>query len=200
MNKSNVITPRFLLSFNPSIIASFLFIATMLAVTGCNSVDAPPTNESDAALILTVDDVESVEAMSVIGKSGVVEYQLQVKLKPSRKRSRIKALQMLAQNLDQKSVFLVDDGSGSDTYSNDGIYSARVPANCIPVKNRSSSLVISGKELGLECKINFVGPGEKCDKWNDCPSRVERSILWGLIKYETDIVVCFCLEECTITI
>ena len=50
------------------------------------------------------------------------------------------------------------------------------------------------------CKFEFVGPGEKCGEYGTCPETAHRSFLWGLIEYDTDIVLCWCLVECDISL
>jgi len=50
------------------------------------------------------------------------------------------------------------------------------------------------------CKIEFVGPGEKCGDYGTCPETAHRSFLWGLIEYDTEIVLCWCLVECDISL
>jgi hypothetical protein len=170
----------------------------ILSSTGCDSGDVS-FDSPESVPVLSLDDIEFVNTTPAVGKNGQSEYQLEIGIRPAPWRSRIRGLHMIARAKDQEPYLLTDDGSGSDRAAKDGVYSARIPADCLPVTGDGEKRGPSRKDIDIECKIKFVGPGEVCTDWGECPSRVERSLLWGLIKYETDIVVCFCLEDCTIS-
>ncbi len=56
------------------------------------------------------------------------------------------------------------------------------------------------QEKDTSCKLEFVGPGEKCGSYGTCPETAHRSFLWGLVEYDTRIVLCWCLTECDISL
>jgi len=174
------------------------FVGFALLTTGCDNVDA--NTEGDHQIhALTVDDIEFTNTVPVVGKNGKTEYRFEIGLRPSPWRSRIGGLQMLARSKGGKPILLVDDGTGADKKARDGIYSARIPDSCIPLTGRESGGPRTGKALEIDCTIHFVGPGENCMGWGECPRREKRSLFFGLIEYETSIVVCFCIDKCTIS-
>ena len=166
-------------------------------VTACDNTTTFSEETEPVLPVLTNDDVMAISAEEVVGKSGETNYRLEVAIRASRNRHRIRGLQLLS---DSTSFLLLDDGANHDRKRRDGVYSGLVPAGCIPVAAADHARNSTGKGIDLECKIYFVGPGEKCGSWTECPSRVRRSLLFGLIEYETDIVVCFCIDECTFSL
>jgi hypothetical protein len=59
---------------------------------------------------------------------------------------------------------------------------------------------LAALEEDTSCKIEFAGPGQQCGSYGTCPDTAQRSFFWGLIEYETEVVLCFCLTECDIDI
>lgn len=76
----------------------------------------------------------------------------------------------------------------------------QLPDAEFPAHSESSIRLAGLQEEKSSCKLEFVGPGEKCGSYGTCPETAHRSFLWGLIEYDTDIVLCWCLTECDVSL
>lgn len=177
--------------------------AIYLCVTACDtttSVD-PPSNDADPPEATALDfrpSVKSVTALPVTGKSGRKQFLLRLELDRRDRRFRLPSgINVLARRRGGSGSVIYDDGRGVDAEAGDGVYSGLVSEGCVPGARLAGKS--AGDDLEFSCTIDFVGPGKECGDWGTCPERVHRSLLWGLIEYDVDILFCVCLDECEVT-
>lgn len=170
------------------------------SLTGCDGADSGMTQESSNVVpisettSLSATDIDFARVVPFISKSGESKLLLRVGLKnSSRWRNRLGGLRILSKTKDEKPIIIRDDGKNGDARASDGIFSGYITDGCIPEITDTSA----GKKFGWECTVLFVGPGHECGEFGECPERVHRSFFWGLIEYDTNIVFCVCLSECT---
>ena len=174
-------------------IALFLFLCAM--TLGCDATNdvAGPGPEQIKTLVSSL--VESVTSIPVVGDSGEVAYLLKIQLRKNPNRVVLpEAINILSHVEGLENIAVYDDGTGVDETANDGVYTGIVPEACI---DESGAPLHKTEKAGVSaCTIEFVGPGERCGKFGICPSTAHRSFLWGLIEYDVDVVLCFCIIEC----
>lgn len=186
----------------PRILLAFCVIVSTLMVSACDSADlrnnSVPSTASTEISLIARDAVESFTVTPVAGKSGATRFLLRVQFQNNRHRLRLpKGLNILSRRKDASNVVIYDDGKRFDELAGDGIYSGIISDGCVPADAEQQAR--AGKQLDFTCTFEFVGPGEECGEFGECPERVHRSLLWGLIEYETDIVFCVCIVECEVT-
>lgn len=178
--------------------ALHLTVIALFSFTGCDSSSLvePPSTEHLKSVLSS--SVRSVSIRPVIGKSGNKNFLLKMEFDKRGSRLRLPdGINILSRRKGSPNVVIYDDGKKFDARAGDGIYSGIVPDGCMP-RTRAGHLAY-GKEIGITCKFEFVGPGEECGSWGECPERVHRSLLWGLIEYDTDILFCVCLVDCELS-
>ncbi len=178
--------------------AFYLTAIALFSFSGCDSSAlVHPTSTEHLKSVLS-SSVRSVSVRPVIGKSGSDQLVLKIAFENSGSRLRLPdGINILPRRKGSPNVVIYDDGKKFDARARDGVYSGIVPDGCVP-RARSGRLAY-GKEIEITCKIEFVGPGEECGAFGECPKRVRRSLLWGLIEYETDIIFCVCIVDCELT-
>jgi hypothetical protein len=144
---------------------------------------------------LIASSLESVTARPIAGKTGQTQYVLRVAFSPERNGLRLPGGLNILGGRESGSSIIYDDGTGYDEHAGDGVFTGLVSEACLPVQHTSPR---AGKDLVLSCKLKIVSPGTECGEWGECPETLHRSLLWGLIEYDTDTLFCFCLDECEI--
>lgn len=178
--------------------ALYLTVFALFSFSGCDSsalVETPPTEHLKSVISSSV---RSVSVRPVIGKSGKNNFVLKITFDNSDSRLRLPdGINILSRRKGSPNVVIYDDGKKFDAHAGDGVYSGIVPHGCLPRGHKSR--IVYGKTLELSCKFEFVGPGEECGGFGECPERVHRSLLWGLIEYETNIIFCVCIVDCELS-
>jgi hypothetical protein len=174
-------------------------MAAAISVSACDTARVdPPDIASDALKVAAESAVSRATVTPAAGKDGRMEYLLRVEIDRDRRRLRLPGgINVLGRRSGSSNAVIFDDGRGVDRVAGDGIYSGIIDDGCIP-ESGSSTGPAAGKDVEVTCSIDFVGPGETCGSWGECPERVHRSWLWGLIEYDVDILFCFCLDSCDI--
>lgn len=167
-------------------------LALLFVAVGCDSTMSVP--EATARFDEVHAAFRSARATPVAAKTPDGEQQmlLEVTFDPDAGIRLPEAVNVLPQTRGGSATAIWDNGLGVDRVAGDGIFTAVVPRGCVPTDDTAAK---SG-DIGWSCKVVFVPPGETCGVWGECPERTERSFLWGLIEYETDVVFCFCLIDC----
>ena len=178
-----------------------LFVVTSALSTGCDSPTSAVADHGESLQKVAESMVQSVRVTLVADKSKNSGFFLTVTLKQNARNLRPPgAINILSQRKGFPNSLIYDNGQGLDQLAGDGIFTGRVPESCLPsdTSPRFSSENRAAKEPEISCKFDIVAPGEECGSYGECPETVHRSWLWGLIEYDTDIVFCFCLVECTL--
>jgi len=178
--------------------ALHLTIIALLFFLGCDSsaLVQPPAAEQLKSMISS--SVRSVSVNPVIGKSGGRQFVLKIEFDNSGSSLKLPhGINILSRRKASPNVVIYDNGNGFDTHAGDGVYSGVVPDGCVPHTRYGRNRY--GKDLEVTCKVEFVGPGQECGAFGECPERVRRSWLWGLIEYDTDIIFCVCIVDCELT-
>jgi len=182
----------------------FAVAAALIAavLSGCDSsnFESDPDDRPDAQHLsqIAADAVQAVTVSPVIGKSGQTEFLLNIQFRKNRRGLRLpKGLNILSRRKGDPNIVIYDDGFQFDDRAGDGLYTGIIPDGCMP--NDATIRTTAAKKLDFTCTFEFVGPGQACGEFGECPDRVHRSLLWGLIQYETDILFCVCIVECEVT-
>ncbi|GMQ81689.1 MAG: hypothetical protein BMS9Abin05_1124 [Rhodothermia bacterium] len=155
---------------------------------------------------LSPEEMESIITQSVrefkvsprTSKSGTPEYLLTIKFDKDNPSLRLPSgINIMGRRKRAPNVVIYDDGKGFDDRAGDGVYSGIVPNGCVPAGPTARER--ASKRLVFSCTFEFVGPGGECGGFGTCPDRVHRSLLWGLIEYDTDILFCVCIAECEVS-
>jgi len=170
-------------------------VLVCFSIAACDTADpvAEPAEEQLAEF--TQSDIKSVNVSPIAGKE-TTEFRIELRLQDNLEGVRIPgAINILAQGPGQENVAIYDDGHGLDRQSGDGIFTGVIPTDCIAKATTRGEALPTYFKPG--CKVQIVGPGGICGEWGKCPDSVHRSLFWGLIEYDTDVVVCVCIIECT---
>ncbi len=174
--------------------------ASLFAIifTGCDSSGLNKAEDTVAELN-ALDLVDTVEMTQLKTKKGEEkEFLLEVTLREEEEVRYPDAINLLGLSKDMPSTLLTDDGLGMDSMAGDRIYSGIVPESCIPggiPPEHANKDIIT---ITFTCDWDLIRPGEECEGHGTCPSTAERSWLWGLIRYETNVVTCWCRGECDV--
>ena len=184
--------------YNPVFRFHFMTVIALLTLAACDStsnrIELPP---DDLGSVVT-QAVQDFSMRPVISKSGKQEYLLTIAFNKDNAILRLPdGISIMSRRKRSRNVVIYDDGKGFDSQAGDSIYTGVVPDRCIP--SGSDAHERTGKKLTIACSFEFVGPGKECGDFGTCPDRVHRSWLWGLIEYDVDIVVCFCLVDCEVS-
>jgi len=149
-------------------------------------------------------EMELVQAVEMTienpGSAKEEQYVLHVTLNPEAPLRRPEAFHILGMRNDGGVTRLEDNGVKEDDLAGDGTYSARVDRSCLEGLDTSQWLGKDIISLTLSCGIDFISPGAECAGEGICPESASRSLLWGLIEYEVDVVTCWCFEGCDVDI
>jgi hypothetical protein len=172
-----------------------ILLALAIVAVGCDNSPQATTEADEKAVVMSAFKSATATRLASKTADGDPEYLLQIAFDPNHPGIRLPEAVNVLPQLDGTPVTAVtDDGTGFDAVAGDGIFSAVVPNGCV------GSTDAAGKaEIPLVCDVKIVAPGEQCLGYGTCPERVHRSLLWGLIEYDTDIVFCFCLEKCSVS-
>lgn len=175
-----------------------LLVTGLFAGTGCESAGVEP-GEDPVATLASMDLVQSVD-MTILrsGPGKEDDYVLEVTLKPDGRVRYPEAFQVFGMKEDGQITVLEDNGAGDDLAAGDLVYTARVDRSCL---QEDALTAVAGKDepkITLTCEVDFISPGQECPGHGVCPETAERSFLWGLIEYETDVVTCWCFQGCDI--
>lgn len=188
-------------SFQISLASSVRLITFLVcfALFGCDGTNPVAETPSPEPAPMSEADIDYVRTIPHINKNGDSSILIHVAVREgSPWRRYLGGLRILPRTSTGKTVIIRDDGRDGDERAGDGVFSGFVSHGCIELPNRRPVDQIKiGKEIGFSCTIKFVGPGGDCGEYGTCPERIHRSALWGLIQYSTDVIVCFCLTECT---
>ncbi len=169
-----------------------------MSSAGCDSnqdVSAPDQDELSNFIHTSVEEF-SIETAPT--KSGENQFVARLQFRDGLSSLRLPAgINILARRSGTSNVVIYDDGMGVDEHANDGTYTGLIPEGCVPPALPQNAAY--GKRVEVTCTFEFVGPGSECGEFGECPERVKRSLLWGLIEYETDILFCVCIVECEVT-
>jgi hypothetical protein len=169
-----------------------------LVFAACDSTDPAAGPVEEELVAFAASHIEEVNVTPIAGKESS-EFRIELKVRGGLDGVRLPdAINILAQGPGLENVAIFDDGRGIDRKGRDGVYTGVIPSDCIAGSTtRGGGAVMPRFKIG--CKVQIVGPGGVCGEWGKCPESVHRSLLWGLIEYDTDVVVCVCLIECTFT-
>ena len=181
--------------FGPCLMTLSLTVGLFLS--GCDTIGA---NDEESAMdvFTSIDLIESMEMSPLpVGENeDVQEYVLRVKLKNVEGIKYPEAINLLGATTHTPSSLVFDDGSAFDVAAGDLIFTGVVTESCSEIAIPEG---IGGKDIikiKLSCEGDFISPGDDCEGHGTCPETAQRSFLWGLIEYETDVSVCWCGFSC----
>jgi len=172
-----------------------LGLFAMIAV-GCDSsaMDA----ETDPVEILDslelIDEVQMTKMDTREGQED--EFLLEVTLREEPDVRYPSAINLLGLSREMPSTLLADNGIGADAEKGDRVYSGVVPESCVPGGVPLAGAAKDVVTITISCDWDLIRPGEECEGYGTCPSTAQRSWLWGLIEYETNVVTCWCRGGC----
>ena len=173
------------------------FLGVGMILSGCDSAGAHDEKSAIDALT-SIDLIESME-MSPLppgDDQDVQEYVLSVQFKNVNGIKYPEAINLLGATAHTPTSLVFDDGTGYDISPGDLIFTGVVTEACsdllIPEGVSSKDII----KIKLSCDGDFIAPGEECEGHGICPETAQRSFLWGLIEYETDVTVCWCGFSC----
>ena len=172
--------------------------------TGCEAAVDPFTETALEDATKHLSEMELVQAVEMTienpGSAKEEQYVLHVTLNPEAPLRRPEAFHILGMRNDGGVTRLEDNGVKEDDLAGDGTYSARVDRSCLEGLDTSQWLGKDIISLTLSCGIDFISPRAECAGEGICPESASRSLLWGLIEYEVDVVICWCFERCDVDI
>jgi len=171
---------------------------SVINLAGCDSSGLSEVDDAVAELN-ALDLVETVQMTQLLTeKEEEKEFLLEVTLREEETVRYPDAINLLGLSHEMPSTLLADDGLGMDVKAGDRIYSGIVPESCvpggIPAEYASKDII----KITIACDWDLIRPGEECEGYGTCPSTAQRSWLWGLISYETNVVTCWCRGECNV--
>ena len=174
-----------------------MVLGIMLAGTGCDSTNVDPPDAPETG-IKTMDLVESMEMRPLnVNETGEIrDYVLEVTLKDVEGIRYPDALNLLGSTTLEASSLVYDDGTAHDRIAGDRVYSGVVSEACSELDLPDGIAAKDIISITISCSGDFIRPGSECEGQGTCPETAERSFLWGLIEYETDIVLCWCNMGC----
>ena len=178
-----------------------LFLGIGILFTGCDAAIADSGTRQPAEAVEALNAHELIQTMEmsplpVADNEETEQYVLRVQLSEIEGVRYPLAFNMLGATSHSPSSMVHDDGTGYDAIAGDLIYSGVVTQSCDELQIPEG---MSGKDIisiTVSCEGDFITPGEECEGEGVCPETAERSFLWGLIEYETDVVVCWCGFSC----
>lgn len=184
--------------YKPSNRIFSMAVSAVLTLAACDSTSIRPDLIPDDIGSIVTQSVQEFKMRPVTSKSGKQQYLLTIAFKKNNAHLRLPdGINIMSRRKRSPNVVIYDDGKGFDSQAGDGIYSGIVPDRCIPAGPAAGDR--ASKKVEISCSFAFVGPGKECGDFGTCPERVHRSWLWGLIQYDVDIVICFCLIDCEIS-
>ena len=174
-----------------------LTLAAGILLSGCDTTGA---NEEENVMdaLTSIELIESMEMSPLPAgeNEDVQEYVLRVKLKNVEGIKYPEAINLLGTATHTPSSLVFDDGSAFDVVAGDLIFTGVVTESCseimIPEGLGAKDII----KITLSCEGDFISPGDECEGHGICPETSQRSFLWGLIEYETNVSVCWCGFSC----
>lgn len=175
---------------------TLFILALAISAVGCDSSTQATTEADEKAAVMSAFKSATATRLASKTADGDAEYLLQLTFDPNLPGIRLpEAVNVLPQVDGTPITAVADDGTGFDSVAGDGIFSAVIPNGCVDTTDAAGKAAVA-----LYCDVKIVAPGEQCLGYGTCPAQVHRNLLWGLIEYDTEVVFCFCLEKCTVSV
>jgi len=174
------------------------FIIAALFFSACDASNLGDEQE----VVTSLSSIELIESMVMTpipkaDEEAEQEYLLKVTMKPRDDIQYPDVINLLGMSENMPASLIYDDGSGYDQAPNDLVFTGVVLEACSPYKIPEG---VAGKDIfsiSISCEGDFLLPGQECEGHGICPEEVSRSLLWGLIEYDTSVAVCWCGFQCS---
>lgn len=169
-----------------------------LGLVGCDASAAmDPSSPMDSLNSTSL--IESMVMTPIPSQDGSLEpeYVLEVTMKSTAGITFPDAINMLGAREDMPASLIYDDGSGYDKTPGDLVFTGVVTQACAPFDLPKDVAAKDFFFIKVTCSGDFIRPGEECEGHGVCPEQASRSLLWGLIEYDTSVALCWCGFECS---